>query len=499
VPEFLALIRKSGIVDSPRLETFLEEHPQNGQTPRALATALIQAGLVTSFQAERLLQGKARGFLLGTYRILDRLSSGSGNQVFLAEDQTMGRRVALKVLSLQSAQDPRVVERFRREARAVARLDHPNIVRAYDVGSVGKLHFLVMEYVDGTNLQVLIERQGRLSPAQAARCARQAAQALAHLHQSGLVHRDVKPSNLLLDRSGVVKLADLGLARFFHDQKDQLTHQQGLGLMGTLDYVSPEQAQDSHAVDIRTDIYSLGATLYFLLIGHPPFQGGSVTQKMVWGQLCEPEDVRELRPEVPEGLAVVLRRMMAKQPEQRYQTCLEVIAALIPWEIDGPSSPGQPSSPEMPPLPDPDESESTEAAVEDTLTSPRRGDDNFPRPGSGTGTKSGVKSANPRGRGSPNPSAARPFRRAPESESPTREPGVLARRGGWRQRLLPLLGFGAVGVVAGVLLWLAWRGLDRWRQKTLPEPSEPSELPGLFHLFKERDQGSGTRDQGFRD
>jgi serine/threonine protein kinase len=328
ISELVALIRESGILEDSRLDAFLAGQAVPVDSPRALAVSLVVAGLLTTFQAQWLLLGKSRGFFLGAYKILERLGSGGGGRVFLAEHQAMCRRVAIKVLPREAADDPLVVERFRREARAAANLDHPNIVHAYDVGSVGKLHFLVMEYIEGTSLQALVEQSGPLAPERVVEVGLQAAQALIHLRQAGLVHRDLKPSNLLLDRSGVVKLTDLGLARFFHDQQDQLTLLHGQGMMGTVDYLSPEQAKDSHGVDIRTDIYSLGATLYFLLVGRPPFQGGSVAQKLVWMQLREPEEIRQRRPEVPEGLAAVVRRMMKKNPRDRYQTPEEVVAAL---------------------------------------------------------------------------------------------------------------------------------------------------------------------------
>jgi serine/threonine protein kinase/WD40 repeat protein len=512
--ELLTLIRDSGVLDNSRLDTFLAGQSAPGDSPGALADTLVGAGLLTRFQADRLLQGKSRGFLLGGYRILERLGSGTSGQVFLAEHQALGRRVALKVLSQIAAEDPTAVERFRREARAVAQLNHPNIVRAYDIGSVGKLHFLVMEYVDGTNLQALVEQSGRLPPAQAAQYVLQAAQALHHLHQAGLVHRDVKPSNLLLDRSGVVKLTDLGLARFCHDKKDQLTNRQGAGVMGTLDYLSPEQAQDSHDVDIRTDIYSLGGTFFFLLIGHPPFQGGSVTQKLVWAQLREPEDVRQLRPEVPEGLAAVVRRMMAKNPAHRYQTPQEVVAALSVQETGefptveqrGSSPVGQspaliqlpPAGPpplvpsplaiQSPPLVDSAALEATDAPQGDTLVPPTR----FPeeeRPGwspqadaksrgrikkhsRGTKRSSGVRAAQPGG------------------TSATREPdGPPADRKALWQAVIPTLALGMVGVVGGFLLWLLWGSHFHKVVPTTPHRPQTQPSPRLLHIFP----GHGSR------
>jgi serine/threonine protein kinase len=336
--DLLALIRGSGLLDGARLEAFLAGQSDDFDAPRTLAVALIKAGLLTQYQAERLLEGRSRGFVIGDYTILDRLGAGGGGLVFLGEHRTAGCRVAIKILTPDAGQDAKALARFRREGRAVAYLDHPNIVRAYDIGSSGTIHYLVMEFVDGSNFQDLVDQSGPLSPGQAAHYARQAAEALQHLHQAGLVHRDIKPSNLLLDRSGVVKLLDLGLARFCQDLGDRLTSLQGAGVMGSADYLSPEQALDSHSVDIRTDIYGLGATLYFLLVGRPLFPGATVAQKLLWVQLREPEDVRQLRPEIPEGLAVVVRRMMAKRPKDRYQTPQEVVDALAACEEEQPHS-----------------------------------------------------------------------------------------------------------------------------------------------------------------
>jgi WD40 repeat protein/serine/threonine protein kinase len=332
VPELLALIRGSGVLDPYRLEAFLADHPALPDSAQALTGALIQTGLLTMFQAERLLQGKSRGFVIGGYRILDRLGIGGSSQVFLAEHQKTGRRVAIKAMPLDAGEDPTVVERFRREARAAARLDHLNIVRAQDIGSVGRMHFIVMEFVDGTDLRTLVERSGQLSPTRAAQCGRQVAQALQYIHQAGLIHRGIKPSHLILDRSGLVKLTGLGLARFCRPPIDP--SQRGARARGVLDYLAPEQVEDGVEVDIRTDIYGLGATLYFLLVGHPPFQPGSVTNKSTRAQMLKPEDIHQLRPEVPEGLATVVRRMMAKSSAQRYQTPHEVVAALTPWETE---------------------------------------------------------------------------------------------------------------------------------------------------------------------
>src|SRR5439155_7671406 len=203
---------------------------------------------------------------------------------------------------------------------------------AYDIDQDDKLHFLVMEYVDGASLQEIIKKHGPMDITRAAHYIRQAAIGLQHAHQTaGLVHRDVKPGNILVDRSGIVKVLDMGLARFFHDEDDVLTKKYDENVLGTADYLAPEQALDSHSVDIRADIYSLGATFYFILTGTTPFNEGTVAQKLIWHQTRQPKSVQVLRPEVPDEISAIVEKMMAKDPAQRYQTPAEVADVLGPW------------------------------------------------------------------------------------------------------------------------------------------------------------------------
>jgi serine/threonine protein kinase len=333
IDDFLDLVRRSNQVDGERLNDFLRQSEGSlPPEPRKLAVLMVRAGLLTAFQAEQLLLGKWRGFAIGGYRILERLGSGGTGTVYLAEHEVMRRRVAIKVLPAAYAEEPEVLERFRREAQAVAALDHPNIVRAYDFRREGELHFLVMEYVDGVSLQQLLAKEGPLEIAQACDYARQAAEGLQHAHEAHLVHRDIKPANLLVDRAGTVKLLDLGLARYAPDGTESVTKKFDENtVMGTADYLAPEQALNLHAVDIRADIYSLGATLYCLLAGHPPFNAGTVTQKLLWHQMRDPRPLCEVRADVPPELAEVVARMMSKDREERYSTPAEVADALAPW------------------------------------------------------------------------------------------------------------------------------------------------------------------------
>jgi serine/threonine protein kinase len=350
--EFLELIHKSELLPPPRLDAFVKQASEAAsiKTPRELAVLLIAGGLLTQFQAEQFLQGKWRGFTIGKYKVLERLGSGGMGTVYLCEHLQVGRRVAVKVLPTNQAHNPSALGRFYREGRAAGVLDHPNLVKAHDIDQDGALHFLVMDYVDGSSLQHIVARFGPLAPARAAHYIRQAAHGLQHAHQAGLLHRDVKPANILLERNGTIRVLDLGLARFCHDNTDLLTLQyDDQNVLGTADYVSPEQALDSHEVDIRTDIYSLGATFYFLLTGHPPFPEGKIAQKLIWHQVKQPTLIRQIRPEVPAELAAILEKMMAKNPAKRYQTPLEVIEALRPWTKEPISPPREEEMPRLSP------------------------------------------------------------------------------------------------------------------------------------------------------
>jgi serine/threonine protein kinase len=332
--ELLDLVQKSGVADEGKLKVHLQKLTGSTGIPKApdkLAANLVREGLLTYFQAEQLLQGKWKRFTIGKYKVLEKLGSGGMGTVFLCEHKLMRRRVAVKVLPVPKADDKTSLDRFYREAKAAAAMDHPNIVRAYDIDQDEHLHFLVMEYVDGTNLQDLVRKVGPLDVTRACHYVYGAAVGLQYAKDIGVVHRDIKPGNILIDRAGVVKILDMGLARLIHDEEDNITRMNDENVLGTADYLAPEQAIDSHAADVRADIYSLGATFYFLLAGNQPFPEGTVAQKLMWHQHKEPKPVRELRPEVPEEVAAVARKMMAKKPDDRFQSPAEVMAALAPW------------------------------------------------------------------------------------------------------------------------------------------------------------------------
>lgn len=341
---FLDLIRLSGVVEPGKLETFLLEHPNAPEEARPLAEAMVEAKVLTPFQAKHLLAGRKRGLILGQYRILEPLGKGGNAQVYLAEHRKMQRKVALKVLPPHRSADREALERFYREARAVATLDHPAIVKAHDVACEGGIHYLVMEYVDGQSLKDYVEKRGPLPPAEAALYISQTLAGLDHAHHQGMIHRDIKPANLLLDRSGQVRILDMGLVKFFQECDDTLTRDLSKGaVLGTADYLSPEQALSCSEVDIRSDIYSLGATFYTLLNGQPPFHGSKLTQKLIDHQIKEPPPLHERRPEVPRELSALVGKMMAKKPEDRFQSPAEVHEALRPWLEGEEQVSGEPS------------------------------------------------------------------------------------------------------------------------------------------------------------
>jgi serine/threonine protein kinase len=353
---FLTVVQKSNLVDPERLEKLVDEYRLShagSVDALPLAEFLVQRQALTRWQAEKLLLGKHKGYFLGKYRLLSLLGKGGMSSVYLAEHVLMKRRCAIKVLPAKRVGDTSYLARFHREAQAVASLDHPNIVRAYDVDHQAdrdsEIHFLVMEYVEGQSLQELVARQGVVPFRAAADYARQAAIGLEHAHRAGLVHRDIKPGNLLLDLNGTVKILDLGLARFFDNQgQDQaLTIQHDEKVLGTADYLAPEQALDSHRVDARADLYSLGCTLYFLLSGHPPFTEGTLAQRLMAHQTKEPSAIEAERPGVPAGLVAILHKMMAKQPDQRYPSAAALADALQDWlnSTDADESPTAVTSP----------------------------------------------------------------------------------------------------------------------------------------------------------
>jgi serine/threonine-protein kinase len=346
---FLGNLRQSGLLTEEQLAAVEKQLPDSNRG-RVAARALVELGLLTRFQAERLLIGRTSGFLLGQYRLLDELGRGGMGRVFKAEHRTMSRLVALKVLAPNLLQTDRALELFLREVRAVAQLIHPNVVTAFDANEVGGRYYLVLEYVDGPNLDQLVRRQGPLPVGQAADYVRQVALGLQAAHSLGMVHRDIKPANLLIQLRGldgtaalgVVKISDFGLARLHVPGTDDAETGATIvtrdnTVMGTPDYLSPEQARSLHRTDIRSDLYSLGCTFYFLLVGEAPFPGGNTLEKMIRHTTEAPKPLALRRPDLPPAVAAIVERLMAKHPDDRFQTPAELAAALAPFAVSGPT------------------------------------------------------------------------------------------------------------------------------------------------------------------
>ncbi len=328
--QFLAVIEKSGLLEADDLDQarkIVRDHPR----PKPAARALVAAGLLSRWQAGQLLAGRS-SFLLSKYKLIDLLGRGGMGSVFLAQHCTMNRPVALKVISREIAEDPAALERFLAEARAIATLNHPNIVQAYSVDNEGNRYYIVMEYVDGPDLRQLVRDKGPLDYRRAAEYIRQTAEGLCHAHQQKIIHCDIKPSNLLVNGQGVVKILDMGLARLA-GRAHAVGPDQSETVQGSVDYLAPEQARADGELDHRADIYALGCTLYFLLTGRPPFSEGTTPERLMQHQTRQPPELSQLRPDVPAELVAVCRKMMAKQPADRYQSAQEVIDALAQWRL----------------------------------------------------------------------------------------------------------------------------------------------------------------------
>lgn len=325
--DFLELVRKSGVVPAAILDSLPNLPPE----PTACAAALIAKGHITKFQAKLLLSGRYKGFKLGHYIVREQIGQGGMGAVYLGQHETLGRKVALKVLTppKDSKDGQLALERFLREARAAAALDHPNIVRLFDVGQSNGTHFIVMEYVEGQTLDQLLDKAGPIAPSRAVGYIAQAAAGLQHAYEQGFVHRDIKPGNLMITKDGTVKILDMGLARPA-DDNEKLTEVLDKGaIVGTADFISPEQAVNGK-VDIRSDIYSLGATFFALVTGAPPFQGNT-TQKLIQHQMKEAPTLAALDRTFPGKLSKVVAKMLEKKPADRYQTPAELISALAEW------------------------------------------------------------------------------------------------------------------------------------------------------------------------
>lgn len=326
--ELVAKIRSSGLIPAPQLDAAINAARGDWQ---ALMTAVTGEGLLSRTQFDALHSGQITTLRIGNYEILNRLGAGGMGTVYKARHRRMKRIVALKVLSPGLSKNSSFVQRFQREVETIARLGHPNIVMAYDADEADEGHFLVMEFINGRDLAGIVEKDGAMSVGQAVDCILQSARGLAYAHSQEIVHRDIKPHNLLRDENGTVKVTDLGLARLAHGSDasaEQFAVTMAGGVIGTADYMSPEQAVDSTALDHRTDIYSLGATLHFLLTGRPPFVGPTIMAILLKHRDGEIPNLQAVRSDVPPALNEIFHGMMAKRVEDRIQTMEEVAARL---------------------------------------------------------------------------------------------------------------------------------------------------------------------------
>jgi eukaryotic-like serine/threonine-protein kinase len=332
------VLRQHALLESEQLNqlpNLTQSHPE----PRDLAKQLVQRGWLTVFQINQLLAGRGKDLVIGSYRVLDRLGQGGLSQVFKARHTVHSWIVALKVLRAEALANDEGRQQFLYEMEAMARLDHPNIVQFCDVDQTGETFYYAMEFVEGTDLGKCVRLSGQLPVADACDYVRQTALGLQHAHEHNLVHRDIKPVNLFLtypdgQDKPVIKILDWGLASLRCPTTvsgQQLLEHMSKGVVGTADYLSPEQARNAQTVDIRGDIYSLGCTFYFLLTGQPPFPEGTAMQKILQHQTTEPDALDTFREDLPSGVTAIVKRMLAKQPEARFQTPAAVALALAPY------------------------------------------------------------------------------------------------------------------------------------------------------------------------
>jgi serine/threonine protein kinase len=320
--ELPARLTSSSDITPPRNPLLLEQ-------PTVISKSPPTATPVISDSAYRILEGRILpGDHLGHFELIEYVGGGGMGRVFRAVDTRLARNIALKILSPNQASDPETLQRFQNEAQSAARLDHENIARVHYVGEDRGIHFIAFEFVEGVNIRGLVEQKGVLPLDEAVNYVLQTAEALAHADSRHVVHRDIKPSNVLITPEGRVKLIDMGLARL-RQLDHRATDLTASGVtLGTFDYISPEQARDPRNADIRSDIYSLGCTFFFMLTGRPPFSEGTVLQKLLQHQSEQPPDVRQFRPDLPEEIQPVLQKMLAKDPQDRYCNPAALVADL---------------------------------------------------------------------------------------------------------------------------------------------------------------------------
>jgi serine/threonine protein kinase len=331
--DFVADIARSGLVTPRDLDRALAdfESDPDDDAPARFARSLVRHRKLTPYQARKLLSGATRGFFLGGYRILKSLGEGGMGKVFHAVREGTNLQVAIKVLPPKKAlEEEQALLRFRREMDLSQRVKHPNLARTYDVGHEDGVYFMILEYIPGESLYHAVkgDQGGPLRVTDAARLFLKVIDGLEAAHSAGLVHRDIKPSNIMITPDGDARILDLGLARATEDEKP-LTRPNVV--VGTLDYASPEQLVNAAAADRRSDLYSIGCTLYFTLAGRPPFEGGDIVYKIFKQRMEDPEPLERVARGVPASFAAIVRKLMAKDPDDRYQTCAELRTDLSRW------------------------------------------------------------------------------------------------------------------------------------------------------------------------
>jgi serine/threonine protein kinase len=336
VEGFLKTVLRSGLMDRAQLQEALRDVPREQRDdPQALADHLVRKGKLSRFQAGKILRGTGKGLLLGHFQVLAPIGRGGMGTVYLARDERSGELVALKLLPPSRWRgEERLLARFQREMELSRRVAHPHLAWTYESGLCERIYYLAMEYIPGKNLSRVVAEGGPLHVPRAARLMAEVASALEHAHNQGLIHRDLKPSNIMITPNDHAKVLDLGLALMQGEQAD-LSVIGGQGyIVGTMDYIAPEQSADSTAVDRRSDIYALGCTLYFALTGRPPFPGGTSLDKVRRHRTEEPTPLLELAPAVPFGFAQLIRRMMAKDPDARPSSAAAVEEELRAWATE---------------------------------------------------------------------------------------------------------------------------------------------------------------------
>lgn len=333
---FVALLEESRLLSPDQLAA-VRQRAAGDPDPRDLARKLVRERVLTMWQARNLLAG-GTSFFLGRYKLLERLGAGGRAKVYKAEQAPMGRIVAIKVLDPALLSDAEAVARWKREIRLAAALNHPAIITAVDSEQVDNVHFMVMEYVEGRDLKAWVDEAGPLPVDFACECIKQAAAGLYHAHTRGVVHRDIKAGNILVVAKTLqdvpqAKLLDMGFARFLADEPQDMRLTQPWQTFGTPEYMAPEQGEAAAKADHRSDIFSLGCTLFKLLTAEFPFGGLTTMQKLMARANNDAKRVRSLRPDVPQPVDDVVAKMLARRPEDRYQSALEVAKGLAPFSM----------------------------------------------------------------------------------------------------------------------------------------------------------------------